>query len=460
LQNSGAAQSFYGNAGAIDPNLQVPMIRQYSFGIQRELPWDMVIEARYVGTSSNNLLRSANLNEIDVVNNGFLADFKRAQANLALTGTTAFCNPATVTGCQPLTLFRSGAVGAGPLVVGGALTTSQFNTDLRNGVVADLAQRFVTNNLNNHPTLASPNNVPFVKFYANPNSGVITLMTNDAHYNYNSLQIDLRRRFTNGLLMGANYTWSKTLTNGQGTAQALNETYLQLNDKERDYQRADYDVPHIFNFHGLYQLPFGKGKAFLDNGGWINHLVGGWEFSGIFTIRSGVPITFVSTGGMLNRATFSTRQTPNSTLSPSEIKDLTGIFEANGKIYWIDPSILCANGTATGGYINPVNSNTVCPGQIFFVPEAGTTGSLPRAFLNGPKYWNANAALMKNFNFTESTRLQFRVEAFNVFNNVNFTGNVASPLTFQLANITSTSFGQLTQATDPRRVQLALRFEF
>ena len=68
----------------------------------------MVLEARYVGTSSNNLLRSINLNEIDVINNGFLADFRRAQANLALTGTTAFCDPASVAGCQALTL--SGAV--------------------------------------------------------------------------------------------------------------------------------------------------------------------------------------------------------------------------------------------------------------------------------------------------------------------------------------------------------------
>ncbi|MFN2501985.1 MAG: carboxypeptidase regulatory-like domain-containing protein [Pyrinomonadaceae bacterium] len=131
LQNSGAAQSFFGNAGAIDPNLQIPMIKQYSVGIQRELPWKIAVEARYVGTSSNNLLRSYNLNEIDVVNNGFLADFRRAQANLALTGSTAFCNPATVTGCQPLTLFRSGAIGTGPLVVGTSLTAATFNTQLR-----------------------------------------------------------------------------------------------------------------------------------------------------------------------------------------------------------------------------------------------------------------------------------------------------------------------------------------
>jgi hypothetical protein len=454
LQNSGAAQGFFGNAGAIDPNLQIPMIKQYSFGIQRELPWNMAVEARYVGTSSNNLLRSSNLNEIDVVGNGFLADFQRAQANLALTGSTAFCNPATVTGCQALTLFRSGAIGSGPLVVGTALTAAAFNTQLRNGTVADLAHSFVSLNLNNHPTFANSNLTPFVKFYPNPNSGMITLMENDASYNYNSLQLELRRRFSDGILLGANYTWSKNLTNGQGTAQALNETYQQRNNKDLDYQRADFDIAHTFNFNGLYQFPFGKGRRWMNNNSWGNYLLGGWDISGILQMRSGVPITFTDGRGTLNRGTFSGRQTPNSSLTPAQIADLTGVFEANGKMYWIDPSILCANGTASGGYIHPSNANTVCTGQIFSSLQPGQTSGLPRAFIEGPGYWNVNAALMKNFLFTENMKLQLRMEAFNVFNNVNLQNNT------QFAGITSTTFGQITSAAPARIMQFAARFEF
>jgi hypothetical protein len=247
----------------------------------------------------------------------------------------------------------------------------------------------VANNLNNHPTFASPGNTPFVRFYPNPNTGLATLMLNDASYNYNSLQIDLRRRFTGGVLLGANYTWSKNLTNGQGTAQALNETYLQLNDKDRDYQRADFDIAHTFNFNGIYQLPFGKGRKYLNSNSWANYIVGGWEISGIVQLRSGVPITFIDTRGTLNRGTFSGRQTPNSSLSPAEISALTGVFEANGRIYWIDPSIICSGGTATGGYINPSNANTVFPGQIFSNVDPCETGTLPRAFIDGPGYWNA-----------------------------------------------------------------------
>lgn len=455
LQNNTATQSFFGNAGAVDPNLQVPMIQQYSFGIQRELGWNFVAEARYVGTRSDSLLRGYNLNQIDVVSNGFLADFQRAQANLALTGTTAFCNPATVAGCQALTLFRSGSIGTGPLVVGTALTAATFNTQLRNGTVADLAQLFITNNLNNHPTLASPNLSPFVSFYPNPNIGTITLMTNDGAYEYNSLQLELRRRFSNGLYLGANYTYSRNLTNAQGTAQALNEPYLQNQNPDLDWARADYDLTHTFNLTGIYELPFGRGKWFLGNSNWFTNLfVGGWELSGLLQVRSGVPITFVDIRGTLNRGAFSGRQTANSTLSPDQIRALTGVYEANGRIYWIDPSILNSNGQAAQGYIHPSNSNAAFTGQVFFNTVPGTTGDLPRAFIDGPGFWNVNMALLKNFRFTEATRLQLRMEAFNVFNNVNFQNNT------QFANINSTSFGQITSAAAARQVQFAARFEF
>jgi hypothetical protein len=459
LQNNTANQGFFGNVGGIDPNLQVPYIRQYSLGIQRELPFGLVAEARYVGTSSTNLLRSSNLNQIDVISNGYLADFQRAQANLALTGTTPFCNPTTVAGCQSLTIFRTGSgatqIGNGPLLVGTTVTLNNFINDLRNGSVADNAQRFIAANLNNHPTVASPNLTPFVNFYPNPASGNITLLSNDAFYNYNSAQFELRRRFAQGLYLQANYTFSKNLVNGQGTAQALNEPYLQNQNQQLDYQRADYDQTHTFNFNGIYEFPFGKGKSYFNDNGILNYLVGGWTFSGIFQARSGVPISIVDTRGTLNRAAFSGRQTANSTLSVDQIRDLTGIFEANGRIYWIDPSIINSLGQASPGFIGTSSPNTAFNGQVFFNVPPGQTGNLPRAFIDGPGFWNVNMSLLKNFNFTETLRVQLRAEAFNVFNNVNFLNNT------QFANINATTFGQITQtANTARELQFAFRFEF
>ena len=452
LQNNTSAQGYFGYAGAVDPNVQIPMVKSYSFGIQRELPWNLVAEARYVGTSSNNLLRRNNYNELDVINNGFLSDFQRAQANLALTGTTAFCDPGTVTGCQTLSLFTNGAIGSGPLRVGTGLTLANFNNDLRNGLVATLARRFVTLNLNNHPSLADPSAVPFVNFYQNPNIGSIEVLGNDAYYNYNSMQLELRKRFSNGLYLQANYTWSKNLTNGQGTAQALNETYTLQQNPSLDYQRANYDIPHSFNFNGIYQLPFGKGKTFFNQGYWSNLFIGGWELSGILQVRSGVPITLVD--GRATLSIYSGSTTPNSSLSTDQIRDLIGVYEANGRIYWINPSVINGAGQGSTGYIHDSNSNVAADNQVFFNVGPGELGSLPRAFLNGPRYWNANMGLMKNFMFTETLKLQLRAEAFNVFNNVNFQNNT------QYATITSTSFGQITSAASPRIMQFAFRFEF
>ncbi|MDQ6785491.1 MAG: carboxypeptidase-like regulatory domain-containing protein [Acidobacteriota bacterium] len=458
LQNNTAQFGNFGAVSAINPKLQIPRVEQYSAGFQREFFGNTALEIRYVGSRSKNLARGVDLNQVDIFNNGFLADFNRAAANLALPGaTTAFCSPTTVTGCQALSIFQSGAGAAGRLGVGtGGLSATTFNNALRNGTPADLAISFITNGVNNAPTVASPTNKPFVNFLANPGTGIIEYFTNDGYYNYNSAQIEIRRRFTQGLYLQANYTFSKNLTNAVGTSQALFEPFLDNNNRGKDYQRADYDQTHVFNFNGIYQLPFGKGKMFLNDGGLVDRVFGGFELSGIVSWSSGAPITFVDTRGTLNRAGRSGRQTANSTLTAQQLRGLGGIFEANGNIYFIDPSIInAATGRASEGYIAPgLNSNAAFPGQVFFNVNPGQTGSLPRAILNGPKYFNANVALLKNIRFTETTRLQLRAEAFNLLNNVNFFNNT------QFANINSTSFGQVGGAFDPRILQFAARFEF
>lgn len=461
LQNNTNVQGFFGVANVVDPKIQIPKVRQYSVGLQREIFGNMAFEIRYVGTSSNNQFKGTELNQIDIVNNGFLADFRRAQANLALTGgTTAFCNPTTVTGCQALTLFRTGTgatqVGTGPLVVGTNVTATSFNTQLRNGTPADLAQSFVASNLNNHPTVASPNNTPFVNFYANPAIGQIEFFENGGRYNYNSLQLELRRRFSQGVYFQANYTFSKNLSNAAGTSQGLFEPNLLNQRPELEYTRADFDQRHAFNFNGIVQLPFGKGRKFLNQGGITNAIFGGFELSGLAQWSSGAPITFVDPRGTLNRGARSGRQTANSSLNGNEIQNLIGIFRQNGKVYFINPSVIDpVTGRASNGNINPANSNTTFAGQAFFSVPEGQTGNLPRAIVNGPRNHRINMSLLKNIRFTESVRVQLRAEAFNVFNKTIF----RQPT--QFANINSPTFGQITStAVDARQMQFAFRFEF
>lgn len=454
LQNNGAGFNWYGTIFGIDPNIEVTRVKQISLGWQREFWGNTAFEARYVGTESNNMVRSVDYNQIDVRSNGFAADFIRAQnndrlcvaANAAVPGscTTGAGYNASIAGSQQLPVFA--------LMGGNALLTNGTILGLiRGGTPADLAQTYIQNNLNNHPTVANPALVPFIKFLPNPASGVVNLLQNDAFYRYHSAQFEVRRRFSNGFYFQANYTFSKNLTNAAGDngSQSLVNPYLDNLQPELDYARADFDQTHAFNFNGVYQLPFGKGKRFLSGGGLSDKIFGGWELSGIVQWNSGVPISFLDPRGTLNRSGRSARQTANTSLTTGQIRDLLGHFEQNGRIYWINPSILCANGAATMGY-----GSAPCAGQVFFNVEPGQTGTLGRSLINAPSYFNIDATLMKNIRFTESTRLQLRFEAFNLLNGVNF-----FPSASQL-NIGSTTFGQITSAGSSRQVQLAARFEF
>jgi hypothetical protein len=457
FNNSAAVGGNFGTAFGIDPKVQIPQVKQYSFGIQREFGGSMVLEVRYVGTRSNNLARATDFNQVDIFNNGFLTDFNRAAANRTLTG-NAFCNPATTAGCQALSIFQVGAGSAGRLGVGtGGLSLTTFNNNLAAGTPADLATSFITNALNNHPTVANPTATPFLNIIPNPATGVVDLFHNDGYYQYNSLQVEVRRRLSQGLYFQANYTFSKNLTNAIGTSQGLVETFLDNNNQQWDKARADFDVTHVFNFNGIYDFPFGKGQKFLNNGGLLDRLVGGWELSGLASWTSGAPITLVDARGTLNRAGRSGRQTPNTTLTNDQIRALTGYFEARTgsttltpAIFYINPSVInLLTGQASTGV-----GGAAFAGQSFFSVKPGQTGNMARSVLNGPGYFNVDAALLKTIRIKENTRVQLRMEAFNMLNHTNFAPGTQFP------SITSATFGQLTSAFAARQIQFAVRFEF
>lgn len=466
--NNGAAFSQFGTVFAVDPNLQTGRTQEYSFGIQREIGFQSLIEVRYVGSYSNNLIRAADFNQVDIINNGFLADFKRAQANFALTG-NAFC---VIAGCQALTVF--GQAATSPLRVApaaGGLALATFNAALQGGTAGNLAFQFL-----------SPGNIDFnanrpagsqqFPIIANNNTGVADLLYNGARYNYNALQLELRRRFSNGYSFQANYTFAKNLTDAIGTSQQLVDTFLDNARPELEYARSDFDQSHTFNFNGIYELPFGKGKRFLSEGGVIDKVFGGFQLSTIIRLGSGRPISLIDPRGTYNRTARSARQTANSSLSKDQIKDLFGRFLYHGPLqdvlFFINPSVLNITQTRNAdGSVSTTSQATAGPGvtpfsnQVFFNVPAGEVGALERGLVNGPKQFTMDLSLSKKINFTETKRIEFRVEAFNVLNHNNY----LLPL---LLDINSGTFGQLgtdrseqSQGLDsPRRMQFAFRFEF
>jgi hypothetical protein len=449
-QNNALAGNF-GTVFAIDPNLKVPMTQEYNLGIQREIGFNTAIEIRYVGGKSDNLIRGLDYNQVDIFNNGFLADFERARRNLA-----RFNNPActaanaAATGCEVLTIFPQ-------LGNGGLLANATIRSLIAGGTPADLATTYITNSFAGASQL----------FLPNPNAGVADVLGNTAKYRYNSLQVEARRRFSQGFLFQANYTFQKTLTDTGGVGQTNFDPALDINNLDLEYMRALYDSTHVFNFYTIYELPFGRGKRFFNEGGLVNTLLGGWQINSIVQASSGAPITITDPRGTLNRAGRSGFQTANSNLSGDQLRDLFGVFRTPCGVFYINPSAIninqaalnagqCGSAQLGSGRGAEGFGTAAFPGQVFFNAAPGQTGSLPRSFVNGPVYVNWDASLIKNIPLDfirEGMRFQIRGEAFNVMNRANFFfGNTSS--------INSTNFGRITSTFSPRVVQFVGRLEF
>lgn len=466
--NGGNTRTLFG----VDPNYQVQRNYEYNFGIQRNIGFKTVMEVRYVGGFSNTAARSNDFNQLDIQSNGFLADFQRAQNNCRLQGasinptaanpllvcTSAAYNPAIV-GSQQLSTFNQ-------LGAQGSLTNTTNLSFIQNGLAARLAQEYIR--LQQQGT---------VKFQPTSNAYAVEILVNGGKYRYNSLQAEVRRRFQNGISYQVNYTFQKTLTDILGDANADQNrqgTFLDNNRPGLNYGRADYDRAHTVNANFVVELPFGKGKRFLNNSGIANAIFGGFEFSSIIQLSSGPPLGVIDP-----RATFNTRgagrQSAKTSLTTQQIKDLTGVFNTPNGIYFVNPKVLFATATAPGlptlmgidlnqplpaGYTlssvraaSPLNTAPFA-GQVFFFNNAGETGDLPINFINGLPFLNWNASLSKNFRFTESRRLQIRVDGFNVLNH-------QVPFFGADLDINSNSFGRATSTYNSARVvQFGARFDF
>lgn len=444
--------AFFNAVFAVDPNFQAPRLHEYNIGIQREIGFNTAIEIRYVGGRSNSLIRGFDFNQVKIRDNGLLADFLNAQFNLDNFGVADCTSP----GCLPVGAFFD-RLGPGGAFFGLGFTESF----LQAGTPGDLAVNLVAN------ADFFPNAQQLI--LRNPNAGVVDLLSNNGRYRYNALQAEVRRRFVNGFSFQANYTFQKTLTNVPEEDQSRFDPLLDNENPELEYSRADLDRAHAFNFNGIYELPFGKGRTFLDRGGLVDALFGGFQLSAIVQYSSGAPISIRDPRGTLNRSSGarSSRQTANSSLTADQIKDLVGIYRTPSGIFFIDPSVIAPNGTATGGNLRATAGNPAFPGQVFFNVPSGQTGTLGRAFLNGPNFLTVDLGLSKNFNFNERSRLQLRAEAFNVFNRANFRASTGTSSidsapgeNSNIFNINNTNFGRITNTYAPRILQFAARFEF
>src|SRR5262245_13304951 len=314
----------------INPNLVSPYVQNWSLGIQRQLTNDITLEVRYVGNKSTHMWHRQNIQETNIFENGFLGEFKNAQNNLAIfrfanpncdkTGQPAcsFANTG-LAGQVSLPIFQAafGALGNQSALSGSqGFTSSTFKTNLDQGVAGTLANtlattaanlcRMVGNKLSRCVTAGFnvPGIYPINFFQPNPYLTTLTYQDSNGDANYNGLQIDLKQRYSYGLSLGANYTWSHALTDIQNeTDQAAGYTWYTLRNARLNYGPSPFDRRHFFNAYWTYDLPFGKGRRFLSSNALLDRLVGGWTLGGTEIIGSGDPLLLNSGRNTVNNLT-------------------------------------------------------------------------------------------------------------------------------------------------------------
>jgi hypothetical protein len=266
-----------------------------------------------------------------------------------------------------------------------------------------------------------------------PHFGVVSWRGNDSNSTFHALQLNARRQFQNGWLLSVNYMWSHSI-NDDGIGGGESDTPESVFCRACEKAGSDFDVRHAFNVSAVYQLPLGAGRPHFSQPGAARAILGGWQLSGIATARTGLPVNVV-----VNR-------------SNSVLPDLYSVSGSERPNLVPGVSLTPPAGRTPQVWINPA---------AFAIPAPGTFGDAGRNLVRAPGLWQVDAALSKAIGFTERLGLQFRAEAFNLFNRAQYgspQANLSSPLSFGV--ITTLVNQGATGSGTPRQFQLALRLSF
>ncbi|MEP7272290.1 MAG: hypothetical protein ABI882_12370, partial [Acidobacteriota bacterium] len=240
---------------------------------------------------------------------------------------------------------------------------------------------------------------------------------------------------------------TRVLTDFEGSANEISAVTTIRNIKQ-DKRRASYDVTHVFNLNAIYELPFGRGQAFLSNApGYVSRIIGGWNASTIVRISSVGPVSILS-----QLQTFNQRTTNSVTLSPDlsvdQVQQYLGIFRTPYGVMFVDPK-------APFMKITLDSAGKLLTSQVDLTklqsPTAGKLGTLATGAFRTPLIWNADIAFTKRTQIRESVNLELRAELFNAFNHPNFS--------FPSLVTSSTQFGVITFAGS-RSIQVSARVNF
>lgn len=490
---------------AINPNTDAALgfaddfhsgyVDSWSVGYQREINRDTVVEFRYVGNRGKDMQLQYNLNEVNAIENGFGSEFALAQQNLYANIAAGrgvnfrYFGPGTGTNPLPIIMDYLGAVGADhndPAQYASTLwANSTFIGQLNTANPAVLGMATTLDFNFRATSMANGRPVNFV--HNCPSSLGFCFQFNNAEKSwYDAAVVEVRRRLANGLRFQASYTYAKSFSNayaaagtqffGLGAGDQSNAGNVTLRNPGLDKTYSQIDLRHAFKFDATWDLPFGKGRSFMNSSNWWSNAVfGGWSLVPTIRWQSGSPILMENinlvgmTGQELQKAVgvyynqvVGTTTIPVSYLPADIITNTIRAFTVAAPTA-TNTTGYPVGGAPTGRFIAPAgfaNCQQRSPGQCGY-----------RKFvLYGPDFFKIDTAIIKRVQFDERRNLEFRVTMFDVLNRTNWrlggwTGNVNNITAF------TGTFGQMLGGwayTDPngsndpggRLVDLMMRINF
>jgi hypothetical protein len=428
------SQAVYG----FDSGLRNPYIQNFSVSLQRALADSLSLRLSYVGSASNKLVRAYDVNEVNILNNGFLGAFQAVQSG----------------GTSPLMDALLGGLGLNSTSV---RTVSIFQTYFANNNPAGLAALLEGSALTSPVggKLIAQAGLPVNFFVANPQfttgpsalGGGAFLVDNSGHSTYNSFQAEVDKRYSDGLTLQASYVFSKVLgSDSAGDSSTFFSDYRTLRNGRLDKQRVAFDHAHVFKMNAIYELPIGPGKR-LGAGfhGVLARVAGGWQTGAIFTYFTGAPMTFTGANG-LNTSLATSPATQVAPMPEGSIQKVgNGVIYFPGITQITDPSV--ANITTLGNLralsgLKAIAGSDGSPILVNALP--GSLGTLGIGTASAPPTWRLDMNLLKRVKINERFTFQIGATAQNLTNSPQF----SAPNTA----IGSASFGRITSTASTYRI--------
>jgi hypothetical protein len=431
----------------IDENLRSPYVQNWNLSWQRELTKDMVLELRYVGTKGTKLIRTANINEINIIENRLRDEFNLVRQQLIESGDPlSFIPRQFPAGAETLArIFRTpgrflNIFGARNDLLLGNYVLIAFNLDRQ--VFQGVQGGWL-----------SQAGLPVNFISTNPQFASVLFMSNFSNSTYHAGQIEIRRRFSQGLDFQVNYTFSRALGDGtdDGSDQFAFSSNFRTNRNRRiEKRRLVFDREHVFKANWIYELPLGRGRRFFSAPrGIAGKFLEGWQLNGIVMIFSGAPRTFSS-------GRFTLFGAGGLNVIPPNPGPGFSLRDFRGTVTRLSDGVTFLPGV-TNPFQDPFNLNRMVVDKtgkvILLTPEPGTAGTLGAGAFTNPGEVFFDASVIKRTRLSERLNVEFRAEFFNLLNNVNFAG--------PNLNIQAPSFGRIeAQTNQPRIIQFALRVNF